>query len=162
VTELLSQRLLDVEEIKHLKARYFRHLDSKRWEAWTEVFTEDLEFVYVDPSVQNVPAEAQRLANGQAQVGRDLLVAFVSASMERVTTVHHGHMPEIAFVDADTATGRWGLTNHCEFTAADGSNQWSHGYGHYDDVYVRTGAGWRIRRCEFYRRDMDAPALGAM
>jgi hypothetical protein len=156
--ELLPQQLVDVEEIEQLKARYFRLLDAKRWDDWTEVFTDDLEFVYVDPTVQNVPPDAERLPDGRAQVGRDLLVAFVSASMARVTTVHHGHMPEIAFVDDDTATGHWGLTNHCEFPTGDGRSAWSHGYGHYDDVYVRTDDGWRIRRSEFYRRDMDVPA----
>jgi hypothetical protein len=35
--------------------------------------------------------------------------------------------------------------------------QWLRGYGHYDEVYVRTGRGWRIKRSRFYRRDMNPP-----
>ena len=31
----------DVEEIKKLKARYFRSLDSKDWELYASVFAED-------------------------------------------------------------------------------------------------------------------------
>jgi hypothetical protein len=155
----IARRLLDVEQIKQLKARYFRLLDAKQWEGWADVFTEDLEFVYVDPSVQNVPPGARPTADGGALVGRDLLVTSVSAAMRHVTTVHHGHLPEIAFVGADAATGHWGLTNYCEYPTADGGTAWLRGYGWYDDEYVRTTDGWRIRGSRFYRRDMvDAPA----
>ena len=34
-------RLIDIEEIKQLKARYFRGLDMKDWVLWADVFTED-------------------------------------------------------------------------------------------------------------------------
>jgi hypothetical protein len=157
VNDDLARQLLDIEEIKNLKARYFRLLDAKRWTEWTDVFTDDLEFTYADPSVMNVPPAAVRTSDGGAMVGRDQLVAFVSASMEKVTTIHHGHMPEITLVDRNRAIGRWGLTNYCEYTSAEGSLQWLRGYGHYDEEYVRTEHGWRIRRSLFYRRDMNPP-----
>ena len=153
MTDDLARKLLDIEEIKHLKARYFRLLDAKQWDEWTDVFTEDLEFFYTDPSVMNVPPTARTTPHG-ALVDRDQLVEFVSESMKRVTTIHHGHVPEITLVDDDTASGRWGLTNYCEYTGADGLLHWLRGYGHYDEVYARTADGWRIRRSLFYRRDM--------
>ena len=37
----------DVEEIKKLKARYFRALDTKDWELYRSGFTEDLVFAYL-------------------------------------------------------------------------------------------------------------------
>jgi 3-phenylpropionate/cinnamic acid dioxygenase small subunit len=153
VTDDLARKLLDIEEIKHLKARYFRLLDAKEWDEWTDVFTDDLEFFYTDPTVMNVPPTAQTTSDG-ALVNRDQLVEFVSESMKRVTTIHHGHVPEITLVDDDTATGRWGLTNYCEYTTADGTTAWLRGYGHYHEVYARTADGWRIKRSLFYRRDM--------
>jgi hypothetical protein len=153
----LARRLLDLENIKQLKARYFRLLDAKDWPAWREVFTDDLEFVYVDPSVQNVPPDAVTLPDGGARVDRDQLVAFVSASMRNVTTIHHGHLPEIAITSRDSATGHWGLTNYCEYPTPDGATAWLRGYGWYDDDYARTDGGWRIRRSRFYRRDMVDP-----
>jgi hypothetical protein len=155
MSDELARRLLDIEEIKHLKARYFRHLDAKEWEPWADVFADDLEFVYVDTSVQHVPATAEALPNGQARVTKAQLLEHIAEAMKPVTTVHHGHMPEITFVDDDTATGRWGLTNHCEYPTGDGTFGWSRGYGRYDDIYVRTDDGWRIKRSAFYRRDMD-------
>ena len=37
------QRLLDIEAIKSLKARYFRCMDCKDWDGLEQCFTEDLE-----------------------------------------------------------------------------------------------------------------------
>ncbi|WP_350223999.1 nuclear transport factor 2 family protein [Pseudarthrobacter sp. fls2-241-R2A-168] len=34
--------LLAVEAIKQLKGNYFRYLDTKHWEAWRQLFTDDL------------------------------------------------------------------------------------------------------------------------
>ena len=35
------QDILDVEEIKQLKARYFRTLDTRAWEEFAQVFARD-------------------------------------------------------------------------------------------------------------------------
>jgi hypothetical protein len=132
-------------------------LDAKSWPEWREIFTEDLEWVYVDPTVQNVPPDAERLPDGRARVDREQLVAFVSKSMQKVTTVHHGHIPEIAIVDENVARGHWALTNYVEYRNAAGFLVWGRGYGWYDEEYFRTDSGWRIKRSAFYRRDMDLP-----
>lgn len=39
--EELLQRLIDIESIKQLKARYFRSLDHKDWDLFGEVFTHE-------------------------------------------------------------------------------------------------------------------------
>ena len=36
-----SQQLWEIEQIKQLKARYFRLMDTKDWDAWRELFTDD-------------------------------------------------------------------------------------------------------------------------
>jgi 3-phenylpropionate/cinnamic acid dioxygenase small subunit len=33
--------LEDVEQIKELKARYFRFFDTKQWDRWRGLFTDD-------------------------------------------------------------------------------------------------------------------------
>ena len=35
------RELRDIESIKQLKARYFRFMDTKQWDEWQWVFTED-------------------------------------------------------------------------------------------------------------------------
>ena len=37
------QRLLDIEELKKLKYRYNRLMDTKAWDHFRDLFTEDLE-----------------------------------------------------------------------------------------------------------------------
>lgn len=53
------EHLLELESIKRLKARYFRCLDTKDWEGWLSVFTEDatLEF---DMEVSTPPRKCHK------------------------------------------------------------------------------------------------------
>jgi 3-phenylpropionate/cinnamic acid dioxygenase small subunit len=32
---------MEIESIKQLKARYYRYLDTKDWDRWRDVFTDD-------------------------------------------------------------------------------------------------------------------------
>ena len=41
-------RLLEIEAIKQLKYRYFRHLDLKEWDALAELFAPDARSSYGD------------------------------------------------------------------------------------------------------------------
>ena len=54
-------RLAELEEIKQLKARYFRLMDTKQWKEYGDVFTEDC-------SMANGPADEEPI------VGRDAIV----------------------------------------------------------------------------------------
>ena len=85
----------DVEEIKKLKARYFRSLDSKDWELYASVFAEDC---VVD----------LRGTGGELFEGRPAFVDYAS-NLPFVQSVHHGHMPEIELTGPDSATGVWVL-----------------------------------------------------
>ena len=42
--------LVHVENIKQLKARYFRFVDSKQWDALRDVFTDDVLFYFESPT----------------------------------------------------------------------------------------------------------------
>ena len=52
-----ASRLADLEEIKQLKARYFRLMDTKQWDAWGDVFSEDC-------SMDSGPPGSLRCAGG--------------------------------------------------------------------------------------------------
>ena len=117
----------DVEEIKKLKARYFRGLDSKDWELYGSVFAEDI-------SVDLTRAGGERFK------GRAAFMAFATA-MPMVQSVHHGHMPEIELTSAATATGIWALEDYNIWQ--DGSQ--NHGWGHYLETYEKQGGRWFIK-----------------
>ena len=127
----------EIEAIKRLKARYFRLMDTKQWEAWADVFTEDA-IVAASPR----PDETYH--------GRDDIVRSVSRALREATTVHHGHMPEIELTGADTATGIWAM-----YDFVDMPQLVLHGWGHYHEEYAKQNGAWRIRRLRLTRLRLD-------
>lgn len=127
----------DLVEIHALKARYFRLMDTKQWDELRSVFTED---VRIDTTADS----------GMVIDGVDAYLPFLIDQIGAVTTVHHGHMPEIAFVDDDTATGVWAMED--ELWWPEGSPiRHLHGFGHYHETYRRVGGRWHIARLELTR-----------
>jgi hypothetical protein len=140
----MTMDLEAIEQLKQLKARYFRLLDTKDWDAWGMVFTED--------AVMEHPANR---ADGIA--GRDAIVATVRGHLADVTTIHHGHMPEIEILAPDRARGVWAMYDRLLYGTA-GPNGISHyeGYGHYLEQYVREADGeWRIAHLHLRRLHLE-------
>ena len=80
-----AEQLLAIEEIKQLKARYFRCMDTKDWDGFAAVFAPD--------AVLDVTGET---GTDEGIVrGNELIAEYVRGHVDPVTTVHHGHMPEI-------------------------------------------------------------------
>ncbi len=131
------QRLLDVDAIQQLKARYFRCMDTKDWDGFAAVFT----------------ADAVMDADGYVGEGREAIVAFLRRILDRVVTTHHGHMPEITITGPNTATGIWAMFDYLTFPGEPPTG--FRGYGHYHEEYVRERDGWRIRRVRLTRLRMD-------
>lgn len=126
------RRLEDLEEIRQLKYRYWRCLDLKLWEEMATCFTPD--------------AEASWGEGRYEFRGREALLGFLERALGTASgaiTVHQGHHPEIDFLGADTARGRWSLYNYMLVPAQQRGVREA---AFYDDLYVRTAEGWRIRR----------------
>ena len=137
-----ARDLHDIEAIKRLKARYFRLMDTKRWDEWGLVFTTDC--------VMEVP-EADMVSVGRAEI-----VRAVSTLLEGVRTVHHGHMPEIEVTGTDTARGVWAMFDYVEWPPAEtGERVGLNGYGHYLEEYAREDGEWRIARTRLERLRVD-------
>ncbi|OHV32457.1 MULTISPECIES: nuclear transport factor 2 family protein [Pseudofrankia] len=128
------QQLSDLYEIQRLKARYFRFMDLRIWDEFRDVFTDDLE-LYIEHTTTPQATEP-------TIKGADTLVAYLAASDPRKVTVHHGHMPDIEFLDENNATGIWAMF---DWVDDPGRGFASQGYGHYHERYVRCPDGkWRI------------------
>jgi hypothetical protein len=133
------ETLLAIEEIKRLKARYFRLMDGKDWDGFADLFARDALFDVHDALEEN-PGGAQAPI-----CGRDAIVAYVRDGINPITSAHYGHMPEIDILTDDSATGIWALADILrlpEGAAAPFSR--FHGYGHYHERYVREDGAWRI------------------
>jgi hypothetical protein len=128
----------DVEAIKQLKARYFRLMDTKQWDAMRLLFTDD---VIMDTTA----------SGGGVHTSADEFMAFLRETLSEAITVHHGHTPEIELTSATTAMGIWALNDVVIFP----NGMRLDGYGHYHETYVMDGDEWRIASSTLTRLHMD-------
>lgn len=120
----------DFEEIKRLRARYFRCVDTHDWAGLRELLDDDLHFYFGHGKVPNYT---------QA----DAFVSAVRASAKGGVTVHQGHMPEIEFIDTLNAKGVWAMEDWVD----NGTLGFAYrGFGHYHETYRRRAVGqpWLI------------------
>lgn len=120
----------DIDEIKRVKYRYLRALDTKDWATFEDTLTEDVEGDY-----------GESLGEDHRFTDRDGLVSFMRTSLgPEVITEHRVDHPEIT-VDGDEATGTWYLQDR---VIAPDFNFMLIGAAFYRDRYRRTPDGWKI------------------
>lgn len=125
-----------IEQIKQLKARYFRALDSKDW-----------------PLMQTclAPQCTASYDNGKYRfTGREQIVAFFQSFMAdpQLIFMHHGHHPEITVIDNSNASGIWYLQ---DMVINLHKNTTLHGAGFYHDRYVCVDGQWLISETGYQR-----------
>lgn len=135
----------DIEEIKQLKARYFRTLDTKDWEGYRQIFADD---VVIDTTE----------SGGERITGADAFLEYLGTALAGATTVHQGHMPEITLTSDTTATGIWALH---DIVIWPGGMRLD-GFGHYHETYVKGDDGWRIASSKLTRVHADFVASEAV
>ena len=135
-----AEKLVEIETLKQLKARYCRLLDAKDWEAWRQLFTDDF---------HSDTAES----GGKSITGADEFVAFVRRALGKPSqaTVHQVHAPEIELTSPTTATGIWVLEDVVRL--AFGVNM--KGYGHYTERYEKVDGVWKIKYSKLTRLRED-------
>ena len=159
-----TERLEAIEEIKRLKAAYFRTMDMKDWDNFRDLFiadcTIDTSEAFTPMDAAGKPIEADRPApppNPDFIIrGIDTFVAQQHHYLDGMSTVHHGHMPEIEIVSDDEATGIWAMEDKLRWPAgSDHPMREMHGYGHYRERYVRIDGRWRIASLKLTRVRID-------
>ena len=133
----------ELEELRQLKARYCRFLDTKDVDSWRAVFTADL-VVTLDMAVSVGGADPM---TAEPIEGVDNFVPMVLGGLEGVATMHHCHTPELTVTSATTATGIWAMEDLLVF--ADGREM--HGAGHYRETYEKQDGSWRIKTLHLTR-----------
>ena len=129
------RHLVELEAIKRLKARYFRCLDTKDWEGWLGVFTEDATLAF-DLAVSSGGGDG---ATAPKLQGKKAIADFVVRNLTKAQTVHQGHCPEIDFLSETEARGIWAMED-----IVDHGDNVVHGFGHYHETYRKVGGDWRI------------------
>jgi hypothetical protein len=147
VVDAQAETLVAIEAIKTLKARYFRVMDAKDWPAFESLFTSD--------AIMDVSGE---LGGGESDAGiirgNAAIRAFVQSAIDTVTTVHHGHMPEIEIESSSRARGIWAMED--QLVWPEGAPIRSlHGFGHYHETYERHDGHWLIASLRLTRLRVD-------
>lgn len=150
-------RLIAIEEIRKLKARYFRYLDTKDWDGLADVFTPDIVFDLREVSTVRHPESGASLSETTALgvfSGRAEVLAMIRAAVAGLLTAHHGHMSEIDIVTETTATGVWAMED--VIRSVPGAHPVRlNGYGHYHDRYEKLERGWAIGSTRITRLLLD-------
>ena len=148
-------RLLAIEDIKTVKARYFRGVDEKDEALLRQVFTDDVELDYRGATTD--PATGIDIAGdvtGDIQRGGDHCAQAIAKAMIGVVSVHHASVPEIEIRDEDNARAVWPMVDRLRF-GEDSPVREMTGYGHYHETYVRQDGTWRIRTLRLTRLRLD-------
>jgi hypothetical protein len=141
---------LELEAIRQLKARYFRTLDTKDWDGFKAVFTEDATIGPLDNGFTpellalRTPDARQPLASS----GLDAFVDRVATNIGPLISTHHGHQPEIELTGDDEATGIWAMEDVLVWPA-DGYRL--RGTGHYWENYRKVEGEWKIASIKLTR-----------
>ena len=140
-----AERLLEIEAIQQLKARYFRLMDTKDWGGLARVFTADAELDVTDDAGRDA---------GRVTGGGEAIAASIERAVGTARTVHHGHMPEIELTGSDTARGVWAMFDYVEWPS-EGDRVGFRGYGHYTETYRKVDGEWRIASLKLTRLRRD-------
>ncbi len=143
-------QLMAIEAIRSLKARYFRCMDTKDWLAFEALFTPAAIFDMRQARGADIdPA-------GFVQ-GASCITAYVRKAVDRLVTVHHGHMPEIHIETESFARGVWAMEDVLLVPeGVDMPFEQLRGYGHYHESYERIAGEWKIKTCRLTRLHVAA------
>lgn len=141
-----TARLLAIEEIKTLKARYFRYVDEKNWDGLVGLFAPDAVFDHSKGGSIHNPWtgewEPPLPKEPILSVGREAILTRIRAVVENLRTTHQGFMPEIDIIDTKTARGVWAMSD--QLYDRSGRLILS-GHGYYNETYERRTEGWVIK-----------------
>ena len=122
------ERIKTQLEISGLKARHLRLGDTKEWDAYSAMLTED----FVLDISQSAPVPIIR--------GREAAVRQIRSSVDGAVTVHQAHTAEFEFI-GDEVHVIWALhgrvfrgPEHPSFTL----------FGYHHDRWVRRGDEWKL------------------
>lgn len=123
-----------------VKARYCRLLDTKDWEGFANLLTEDI-------ALDLSGTSSLGIING-----RDAALKQIRSSIETAKTAHHVHTPEITFVSADEAQVIWAMQDRLLWSPDKPSVT---GYGHYHERWIKRDGAWKLAAQKLTRLHMD-------
>tara|TARA_A100001037_G_scaffold299984_1_gene326658 strand:+ start:490 stop:930 length:441 start_codon:yes stop_codon:yes gene_type:complete len=138
---MTDDKLREMEEIKQLKSRYFRLMDTKKFDDWSFCFTEDVKARY-----EGAPRFSESMPTDIEIEGSGDLVNGVRSLLENAVSTHQGFMPELEILGDKKASGIWAMYDRVLLSSCD-----FQGWGHYHEEYVKESSGWKIKSIHLTR-----------
>lgn len=142
-------RLVAIEEIKQVRARYFRGVDSCDGDLVKSILAEDCVLDYRGCCTDPASGRDFIPAMNVVLEGRD---AWRSDGMSKfgIVSVHQGHNCEIDIHSETTASGIWSMTDRLYYPPGSEFSLMT-GYGYYVETYIKTDDGWKIKTTRIKR-----------
>ena len=143
------ERLLAIEEIKQLKARYFRGVDTGNAEMVRAILAEDCFLDYrgccTDPATGSdfMPALNVVLRGKESWSSKGLSAAGI-------VSVHHGYNCEVTLTSNTTANGIWSMTDRL-FMPPGAPFAVMTGFGYYHETYQKADDAWKLKTLRIER-----------
>ena len=128
--------LVEIEEIKRLKYRYARLLDTKQWDELATLFT---------------PGATASYSGGQLSFeGRDAIMGFLRQVLgsPEILTVHAMGQPEIELTGPASARGTWALQDQVILVEP---GTYVRGASFYEDRYAKIDGAWLFEHTGYKR-----------
>jgi hypothetical protein len=125
------QRLIDIEEIKQLRARFANAVDNRRWEELrSDILAKDC---VVDVPSGIVQQENQSAGERTKLVGHDAVITFIRNALgDKPGGSHAVTIPIVEILSPTSAKGVWRL-----------------GTATYFDTYTKINGRWRMQSIRF-------------
>lgn len=148
MTEMTDiERLLAIEDIKLLKARRDRAVDTKDWDTYLSL---------------HAPDHQSHNDGFPAWTSADEMIANVRRILaDTRITAHHSHTPEITFESPTMAKGIWAMEDHI-FWQQNGEDHWLHGFGFYHETYEIRDGHWVFTRRRLQRTHVQTSPGGVL
>ena len=139
------ERLIAIEDIKQLNARYWQGLDTKDPAVLRSVFTDD---AVIDFRAEHFTAENWP----ETTPPPDEFVPKALARLAIFDTAHQGHTLQVEFRSDSEADGVWPMEDYLwTKNPEEAGFACIHGHGYYFDSYRKTAEGWRISAMRLQR-----------
>jgi hypothetical protein len=126
-------------ELSEAKARYCRFLDTKSWENFADLLTEDFEL------------DLSGASHHGTIKGRDEALNLIRGSLTGAVTAHQVHNPEIA-LNGNEAIVIWAMQDRVVWAADKPSLV---GYGHYNERWIKRSGEWKLAAQRLTRLHVD-------
>lgn len=143
------RQLMAIEQIKQVKTRYFRGVDTNDAALVQDILTDDCVLDYVgcctDPTTGHdflpamnvvVRGSASWSSQGLSSIG--------------IVSVHQGHNCEVTQTSETSARVIWSMTDRL-FMPSGAAFRVMTGYGYYDELYEKIGGDWKIKNLSIKR-----------